>query len=129
MSTRAVYTFIDSDDTFHVYKHHDNYPTGAVKFIENALKLSWELPRFEADEFATGFIAANKNYPGNIRLTTHYERHGDLDWRYEIYFDNKHLDLMINVFAFRWGNGQKKLFTGTLKEFKEQAEDLETEDL
>ena len=26
MSTRAIYTFCDSDDEVHVYKHHDGYP-------------------------------------------------------------------------------------------------------
>ena len=34
MSTRAVYTFIDEHETYHVYKHHDGYPEGAAELIE-----------------------------------------------------------------------------------------------
>lgn len=84
MSTRAVYTFKDKDSTYHVYKHHDNYPSEAYNFIRKALKKAWPLPRFEADEFACAFIAANKKSAGDVRLTTHHEDHGDLAYRYEI---------------------------------------------
>jgi len=83
MSTRAVYTFIDEDDHHHVYKHHDGYPSGAIEFILKALDKSWPLPRFEADEFAASFIAANKDAAGGIRLTTGPSAHGDLSYRYE----------------------------------------------
>src|SRR3954467_14029413 len=65
MSTRALYTFIDPEreqDTFHVYKHHDGYPKGAAQHIEAALAYAWPLPRFEADEFAAAFAAANKSH-------------------------------------------------------------------
>lgn len=95
MSTRAVYTFIDSHATFHVYKHHDGYPSGAAEAITNALPLAWDLPRFEADEFACAFIAGNKpvardigpihlSAGGGLRLTNGPECHGDLEYRYEI---------------------------------------------
>lgn len=60
MSTRALYTFRDNDGSYNVYKHHDGYPTGAAIAILNALTLAWVLPRYEADEFAAGFVAANK---------------------------------------------------------------------
>jgi hypothetical protein len=83
MSTRAVYTFIDEDDHHHVYKHHDGYPSGAIEFILKALDKSWPLPRFEADEFAASFIAANKDSAGGMRLTTGPSAHGDLSYRYE----------------------------------------------
>jgi len=59
MSTRAMYTFTGSG-TFHVYKHHDGYPSGAVQWIRAALDHAWPLPRFEADDFAAAFVAANK---------------------------------------------------------------------
>ena len=39
-----------------VYKHSD----GAVCWINKALEHAWPLPRFEADEFAAAFVAANK---------------------------------------------------------------------
>lgn len=68
MSTRAIYTFRDADTEVHVYKHHDGYPEGAISWIANARTLAWPLPRFEADEFAAAFVAANKTEPGGVRL-------------------------------------------------------------
>ncbi len=62
MSTRGCYTFKDENDTLHVYRHSDNYPRGAVEAIKAALPFAWELPRFEADEFAAAFVAGNKSY-------------------------------------------------------------------
>jgi len=69
MGTRAIYIFEDEHEEVHVYKHYDNYPQGAVDFIENAKEFAWGLPRFEADEFAAAFVAANKNRKGGeVRL-------------------------------------------------------------
>lgn len=69
MSTRALYTFRDADGDYTVFKHWDNYPSGAHEFIAKALAYAWELPRFEADEFAASFIAANKKAGGgDLRL-------------------------------------------------------------
>ncbi len=65
MSTRGVYTFKDDRNTIHVYKHSDNYPTGAAEAIEEAVLFSWlasDRHRFEADDFAAAFVAANKAY-------------------------------------------------------------------
>jgi hypothetical protein len=78
MSTRGLYTFIDSDNTeFTVFKHWDNYPSGAYGFIQNALTLAWDLPRFEADECAAAFIAANKKGGGDLRLLSADSTNGD----------------------------------------------------
>jgi len=61
MSTRALYTFHDADASWNVYKHHDGYPSGAAAILRDAIDVfAWELPRFEADEFACSFIAAAK---------------------------------------------------------------------
>ena len=60
MSTRAMYTFADEYGSFNVYKHHDGYPSGAADAIRKAIEHSWALPRFEADDFAAGFVAGNK---------------------------------------------------------------------
>jgi len=70
MSTRAMYTFIDpeSKETHHVYKHYDGYPKGAARWIKAALAYAWPLPRFEADEFAAAFVAANKSHYRNCEL-------------------------------------------------------------
>src|SRR5579875_1756151 len=71
MGTRAVYTFIhDADERYSVYKHWDGCPRWGCRFIANGLKLAWPLPRFEANEFAAAFVAANKKQAGDIYLTS-----------------------------------------------------------
>lgn len=76
MSTRAMYTFIGdksgrSREQFHVYKHHDGYPingtSGAVFWLKAALDYAWPLPRYEADDFAAAFVAANKSSGESLR--------------------------------------------------------------
>src|SRR5690349_556771 len=89
MSTRALYTFKDENGEYHVYKHHDGYPEGAVQFIAEAQKLAWGLPRFEADEFAAAFVAANKgNCGGSVRLTVgktwDEAASGDIEYHYVV---------------------------------------------
>jgi len=103
MSTRACYTFTDSQGEFHVYKHHDGYPYaggvhninsfgeayegGALVWINNAKKFAWDLPRFEADEFAASFVAANKQVEGGCRLinkTNPWEFSGDSQYWYKV---------------------------------------------
>lgn len=119
MSTRAVYTFIDNDSTYHVYKHHDGYEKGALEFITKALKFAWELPRFEASEFSAAFVAANKTKGGDVYLTTSWEAHNDLSFRYEIRFQNDEL----HITAYYNGEcGYSKIFAGTLKELKDCLE-------
>lgn len=68
MSTRAIFTFIDGNEKHHVYKHSDGYPKGAAQALTAALAYAWQLPRFEADEFAAAFVAANKSYYINREL-------------------------------------------------------------
>ena len=65
MSTRAVYTFRDARNDFHIYKHCDGYPSGAAEWIRLALDFAWDLPRFEASEFSAAFVAANKHKKNN----------------------------------------------------------------
>jgi hypothetical protein len=62
MSTRACYRFIDTEsaEVVTVYKHSDGYLEGAVCWITKALEHAWPLPRFEVDEFAAAFVAANR---------------------------------------------------------------------
>ena len=89
MSTRATYQFVDADGgDFTVYKHCDGYPSGAAEWISKALKLAWELPRFEASDFAAAFVAANKQNGGGVRLTHGREDHGDLAFHYVITCEN-----------------------------------------
>ena len=96
MGTRAIYQFRDGDDECFVYKHYDNYPQGAVHFIEAAKGFAWKLPRFEADEFASAFVAANKNKAGGeVRLVSNHfngeddilDAHNWCDYYYTVYFN------------------------------------------
>lgn len=99
MSTRACYVFKDNWGEYGVYVHHDGYPTGAAnKLLHLALKkLAWELPRWEADEFAAAFVAANKEGAGGVRLLTSasYEAMPtDIEYLYVMEtFANDHMSL------------------------------------
>ena len=75
MSTNALIHIVEPSNTidvpettYTIYKHWSGYPTGMQIMIEKALGLAWELPRFEADEFAASFVAANKTGSGDVRL-------------------------------------------------------------
>ena len=116
MGTRAVYTFIGKDDRHSVYKHWDGYPRLACQFIANALKLAWPLPRFDADEFAAAFVAANKHQAGDVRLTTGPETHGDLSFAYEIRCPAGRLHVCIHQ-----AGCAHPLFEGTLEDAQKFA--------
>jgi len=109
MGTRAIYIFEDEHEEVHVYKHYDNYPEGAVDFIEEAKEFAWELPRFEADEFAASFVAANKDRRGggvrlvNARFKDRDEMLEANDWCDYHYVISKHnsQDLWIEIWESR----------------------------
>jgi len=128
MGTRAIYTFIDEDDHHSVYKHWDGYPRWACQFIAKALPLAWPLPRFEADEFASAFVAANKKEAGDVRLTSGPENHGDLEYAYEIRCQGAHLRIRICAVSYA-GPGRHRaeyrcLFDGTLEDAQQFAATL-----
>jgi hypothetical protein len=134
MSTRAIFTFIDHEDytylgknrsfrdTFHVLKSFDGHPAGAFKSIKNSLRLAWELPRFEADEFAAAFVSSNKIGRGEVSLTN-YHNTSDfpecIDYHYEITF--KDSALFIKAFEVRFDSDKncyfELFFEGSLEEF------------
>lgn len=133
MSTRAIYTFDDGTDRYHVYKHHDGYPSGAAKAIQSALDYAWPLPRFEADEFGASFCAGTKQHEkgtsrrgGGTRLLPCGEWEkvapGDVQFRYEIRPNGK--ELRITAFTVRcsiknetWT--EKQIFDGPLSKLAE----------
>ena len=116
MSTRAIYTFSDEDTApIHVYKHHDGYPyasynsgrgeAGGLLWIKKAKELAWELPRFEADEFAAAFVAANKTEAGGCRLITTehpWEYAGNPEYWYKIKSAVPALDVWVDVYEVDW---------------------------
>ena len=133
MGTRAIYQFHDGDDECFVYKHYDNYPEGAVHFIEDAKSMAWKLPRFEADEFAAAFVAANKNRKGGeVRLISHHlksedeilKEHHWCDYHYVIHFDKTIGDLWVEIWeSFYQKDGSTKwseVWTGTHTEMMEK---------
>lgn len=120
MGTRAVITFRDEDGSkFHVYKHWDGDPTEIVPAILKTIekKLAWPLPRFEADEFAAAFIAANKDGSGDIRIAREPEYYGGLAYHYEVYMGklggNGAEVLCLNV-----SDHSEMTFSGALSDFK-----------
>ena len=112
MSTRAIYTFTDDDQTVSVYKHDDGYPTGAAEAIEKAKSFAWGLPRFEPDEFAAAFVAANKFDMGGVRIIPQNvdpkEFAGDAEYHYYITQTHKNRVLMVHAFKTNyWIDGSK----------------------
>jgi hypothetical protein len=81
MATRALYIFDDGVTAVTVYKHWDGYPEikGAYGFIFKALPYAWDLPRYEADDFAAAFVAANKlKGGGDVRVCNEATTNGDV---------------------------------------------------
>ena len=131
MGTRAVYTFNDGSDRFHVYKHWDGYPLGAASFFMNAIPYAWGGTRFEAMDFAAAFIAGNKKEGGgDVYFTKGPNAHGDLEYIYELH-QNKLGGLMIKAFHVDWDDEKKKIikkrfFNGSLFRFIDNYGDEET---
>lgn len=143
MGTRSIWTFAETHEwkdektgrkrkqktEHHVYKHWDGYPTGAALIIARTLLLGtvWQLPRFEADEFAAGFIAANKDGTGDFRLAL--TRYGacDVEYGYTIWFDETLKIRCVKtgywgVKNVRTGEGtsEREVFDGTVWDFLER---------
>ena len=103
MSTRACYTFKDKEGAFSIYYHYDGYPANALQMINKAKDSAWQFPRCEADEFAAAFCyVAKDGRPGGARITEGPHRHGDLAYRYDIYFKNN--DLMVKIWQVDFHN-------------------------
>lgn len=123
MSTRAIYHFHDkrSGETYHVYKHYDNYPHGAIQFIEAAITKAWLFPRYEADEFAAAFIAANKDGAGGVRMVPVGCDDMGQDYDYWIGFDEIKGELKIGFVDLN-DEGKRIEFIGTLEDMKKYVE-------
>ena len=110
MGTRAIYIFEDDNEEVAAYKHYDGYPQGAADFIEDAKEYAWAFPRFEADEFAAAFVAANKNPKGGeVRLINALfkdreemlDAHEWNDYYYVISYQPHHRDLWVEIWQMR----------------------------
>lgn len=128
MGTRATYTFKGDGESHTVYVHWDGYPTGAAEYLGATLKSDnvWELPRYEADEFAAGFVATVKTGGGNVRLAKSPRKFGDIQYAYTV--TQKDGELWIKAQSINnWDSWKAKtIWQGKLSEFIESgAESLE----
>lgn len=127
MGTRAIYRFTDNEGTYAVYKHYDGYPTGAAEFLLKAFGKAWKLPRYEANELAASFVAANKEDEGGVRLMNDPDADWGQDYVYDV-FQAKNGQMIVKVY-----NGvvsdNSIYFYGRLKDFclQEMNVDKETE--
>jgi len=79
MSTRCNVIVKDSISSVQLYRHCDGYPEGEygiVEALKEALEFAWELPRFEADDFAAAIVRAWKTKGGNVYI----DGTGKEDW-------------------------------------------------
>jgi len=109
MGTRAVYIFEKGYKKTHVYKHDDNEPNEGIQYIKNAFKFSWELPRYEPEEFAAAFVAANKKEPGDISLIDHVP---SVNYLYKVTYQQSQLWLQIFDYV-----ANDIVYNGFLKDF------------
>jgi len=128
MSTRAIYSFRDQTDTYHIYVHYDGYPSGAATYFKRWLDsgLSWTLPRFEADEAAAGFVAAIKTGEGSVRIAKSRTDMVDVEYGYRIYQDNDNRLCVQCVTANYWDSlYEEVIFDGEMDTFIMNAEQIE----
>ena len=129
MSTRATYQFIRFDDdesvSVTVYKHHDGYPEGAVRWLTNTVvdlvchgELVSNSLRYSIHpkEVAHAFMRANSKH-GFMEITPSYTDHADTDYHYVI---TPHFSVLV----FGKSDGEKYpntlLFEGTLAKANEK---------
>jgi len=121
MSTRAMFCFKDTEKTIFIYNHHDGYPSGAAQAISDAILFAWELPRFEADEFAAAFVAANKPRGGGIRIASSPDGYG-VEYLYTVSMVDGKLNVKVNEYDYNLEKDEdvmatKPSFDGTLEAF------------
>ena len=88
MSTRGTITVSDGHGAFHIYQHHDSYPDGPfgmVRHLSDARRRAWDLPRFEAADFAAAVVATLKDCGGSTYLTARAEDHSDREFSYRVH--------------------------------------------
>jgi len=134
MSTRAVFGFKQWGVTHFVYVHSDGYPTGAADKLKRTLKsgLTWGPGRFEADEWGAGFISANKDSAGGIRLAKSFSEFSGLDFYYEISAGDDSLNpgpVKLKAFCVTIDGGKhrKPFYSGEMSFFLEHASTIQDE--
>lgn len=123
MSTRATITVADQHDSFDLYQHHDGYPDGPhglVRHIAMARRLAWDLPRFEAGDFAAAIIAVLKDRGGSTFLTKDANAHSDRSFHYHVspLQENTATRVMLTITRPSWERGKEdvEVFVGEMQE-------------
>lgn len=103
MSTRSNIIVKDAYNAIQLYRHWDGYPEGVIPDLADALAYAWQLPRFEADDFAAAIVRAWKaEGGGNISIDGSPKAfelvHGDTEWVYVIRFDKQIGEPVIAVY-------------------------------
>lgn len=111
MSTHGIYNFTDESGSFAAFRHHDSYPEGAAIALIRCFYVAWSLPRFEADELAAAFVAANKTCAGGVRLVNTPIANDDQEYVYNV-FQAKNGQMIVK--AFKDGT---EFYYGRLKDF------------
>ena len=137
MGTRCLFIFkqnIHAKEAHGVYVHYDGYPRGAADYLEETFNSdnTWTVlrpndrgcSRWEADEFASGFVATLKpkfKNGGGVRLVNLPHNIGDLEYQYTIGFNDQGV-LIIDAINFKdmpHGVDHMRVFVGTVDEFLE----------
>jgi len=113
----------DKHGRFDIYQHHDGYaegPHGLVRRIAMAQRLAWDLPRFEAADFAAAIIAVLKDRGGSTYLTARAEDHADRAYHYQIEPLREgvatRVQLTVTQPSWRDGAEGREIFKGSLAE-------------
>lgn len=123
MSTRATITVADQHDSFDLYQHHDGYPDGPhglVRHIGMARRLAWDLPRFEAADFAAAIIAVIKDRGGSTYLTKDADAHGDRSFHYRVepVHENSATSVQLTISrpSVERGKSDVEIFAGSIQD-------------
>ncbi len=123
MSTRATITVSDDNDSFDIYQHNDGYPEGhhgLVRHVALAQCLAWDLPRFEAADFAAAIIAILKDRGGSTYLTKDAEAHSDRSFHYRLepLRDGVATRVQLTITRPSWRETEpdREVFKGSLRE-------------
>lgn len=121
MGTRAIISFTEKGEAHHIYKHFDGYPSGVIECFKALFErgLCWNLPRYEADEMAAGFVAAAKDGQGNVRLARSRTQASDVEFGYKVYQDKTGLLRMRVTSCDFWDGGRKEslIWSGSMVVF------------
>lgn len=119
MSTRGTVTVTDERDTFHIYQHHDSYPDGPfgiVRRLSDARRRAWDLPRFEAADFAAAVVATLKDCGGSTYMTKRAEDHDDREFSYRVHpiREGTRTRIGLVIAQHGWRDDSRVIFEGDL---------------